>query len=174
MHGQVIQAIRNAGANNVIIVEGANGGQDAGDTGSGMVAENGSAILQYADEVLNFGGQTYGNIVFSIHPYDQWNGGDARMADYFDRVLARNLALVIGEYGVQTNANTQAAAESIFNTAPSRNIGRIVWHWDGSDDNDLTVNTSTGGGWEIDNCTAPTNLSWLGSRVWADNHNSNP
>ena len=170
MHGQVIQAIRNTGANNIIIVEGANGGQDAGDTSSGMVSESGSAILQYADEVLNYNGQSFSNIVFSIHPYDQWNGGDARMADYFDRVQARGLAMIVGEYGVQTNANTQAAAQSVFNTTPPRDIGRIVWHWDGGDDNDLTTNTSTGGGWEIDNCEAPTNLSWLGSRVWDDNH----
>jgi hypothetical protein len=170
MHGQVIQAIRAAGANNIIIVEGANGGQDAGDTGSGVVNENSSAILQYADDLLNFNGQSFDNIVFSIHPYDQWNGGDARMADFFDRVLTRDLALIIGEYGVQTNANTQSAAQSLFSTAPSRSIGRIVWHWDGSDANDLTTNTSTGGGWEIDNCEAPTNLSWLGSQVWDDNH----
>jgi hypothetical protein len=171
VHRSVIRAIREtAGNNNIIIVEGAHGGQDAGNWESGPVPEENSAILQYADEVRSFDGQTYGNIVFSIHPYDQWNSGDARMADFFDRVLAQDLALIVGEYGVQTNADTRAATQSIFNTAVPRNIGRIVWHWDGGDDNDLTQNTSQGGGWEIDNCQSPTNLSWLGNLVWQDNH----
>lgn len=175
VHQQVIQAIRDtAGADNIIIVEGANGGQDAGDWEATPVAENMSAILQYADDILSFNGQDYENIVFSIHPYDQWNSGDARMADFFDRVLARDLALIVGEYAVQTNANTEAAAESVFNTAVPRNIGRIVWHWDGGDANDLTVDTTQGGGWEIDHCESPTNLSWLGEMVWADNHQALP
>jgi mannan endo-1,4-beta-mannosidase len=94
------------------------------------------------------------------------------MADFFDRVYAQHLALVVGEYGVSTGQDTQPAAQSLFNTAPSRGVGRIVWQWDGGDNNDLTVNTSQGGGWEIDNCQNPTNLSWLGQQVWNDNHAS--
>lgn len=170
MHRQVIRAIRDtAGNNNIIIVEGANGGQDAGDNSSGNVAQGASAILSYGNDVITFDGKTYPNIVFSIHPYDQWNGGDARMADFFDRVRAQNFALIIGEYGVRTDQDVQPATQSIFNTAPPRNIGLIVWHWVGGDFNDLTANTSTGGGWEINDCNNPTNLSWLGQLVW--NHN---
>jgi mannan endo-1,4-beta-mannosidase len=171
VHQRVIKAIRDdAGANNIIIVEGATGGQDAGFSTDGMVQDSDSAILQHANDVISFGGKTYGNIVFSIHPYDLWNFGDAKMADFFDRVTAKGLAMIVGEYGVQTDQNVQAAAQSMFNTAVPRQIGRIVWHWDGGDDNDLTTNTSQGGGWEIDNCDAPTNLSWLGQMVWNDNH----
>lgn len=170
MHRQVIRAIRDtAGNNNIIIVEGANGGQDAGDNSSGNVAQGASAILSYGNDVMTFDGKTYPNIVFSIHPYDQWNGGDARMADFLDRVRAQNFALIIGEYGVRTDQDVQPATQTIFNTAPPRNVGLIVWHWVGGDDNDLTANTSTGGGWEINDCNNPTNLSWLGQLVW--NHN---
>jgi hypothetical protein len=162
MHGEVIEAIRGtAQANNVIIVEGAYGGQDT---------PTDSAILEHSAEILNYNGQRYGNIVFSIHPYDLWNAGDAPMADYFDRVQAQDLALVVGEYGVQTDRDVLAAAQSVFNTAPPRDIGRIVWHWVGGDSNDLTTGTSQGGGWEIDNCENPTNLTWLGEQVWNDNH----
>lgn len=171
MHRQVIRAIRDtAGANNIIIVEGANGGQDAGDNSSGNVADASSAILSHGNDVITFDGKTYPNIVFSIHPYDQWNGGDGRMADFFDRVRAQNHALIIGEYGVRTNADVQPATQSLFNTAPPRNIGLVVWHWVGGDENDLTTGTSTGGGWEINDCANPTNLSWLGQMVWNDNH----
>lgn len=171
VHREVIHAIREiAGANNIIIVEGAHGGQDATGWTESMVQDVNSAILNLADEVMSFYDQTYENIVFSIHPYDQWNYGDAKMADFFDRVIARDLALIVGEYGVQTNVETSRAVESLFNTAVPRRIGRIVWHWDGGDDNDLTVNTSQGGGWEINDCANPTNLSWLGQKVWDDNH----
>ncbi|MBC7810771.1 MAG: cellulase family glycosylhydrolase [Burkholderiales bacterium] len=170
-HQQVIGAIRDtAGANNVIMVEGVYGGQDSGNWNSQNVQTANSAILSLGPEVLNFGGRTYGNIVFSIHTWDQWNYGSSKMANYFNRVEGQNQALVVGEYGVLTTVNTEAATRSLFNTAPSRNIGRIVWHWDGHDYNDLTDGSTWGGGWEIDSCTDPSNLSWLGQRVWDDNH----
>lgn len=171
VHQQVIRAIRDtAGANNVIIVEGATGGQDAGQSGGGLVQDSDSAILQYANQITSFDGRTYPNIAFSIHPYDQWNYGDAKMADYFDRVLGSGHAMIVGEYGVDTGQDTTAATQSVFNTAVPRGIGRIVWHWDGSDNNDLTAGTSRGGGWEINDCANPTNLSPLGQWVWNDNH----
>jgi len=170
IHQSVIRAIRDtAGANNIILVEGAFGGQDVSIWDSQMVVDERSAILHLGDEVMTFDGKTYSNIVFSIHLYDKWNYGDHKMANYFDRVLARDFALIVGEYGIQTNLPTRPAAESLFNTAVSRDIGRIVWQWDGSDDNDLTAGTSRGGGWEINDCQNPTNLSWLGQQVWNDN-----
>ena len=49
-------------------------------------------------------------------------------------------------------------------------MGRVVWQWDGSDRNDLTASQIEGGGWEINDCANPTNLSPLGKLVWADNH----
>lgn len=169
MHREVIRAVRDvAGADNIILVEGAFGGQDAGNRDSSFVTE--SAILQLGQDILTFNGRTYENIVFSIHPYERWNGGDAKLANYFDQVLARNFAMIVGEYAVRTNVDTVAATDSMFNTTVPRGIGRVVWHWDGSDYNDLTTGTSRGGGWEIDSCVEPTNLSVLGERIWQDNH----
>ncbi len=170
MHQQAIHAIRDvAGASNIIIVEGANGGQDAGPIGDSLIPTADSAILQYGRDVIDFGGKTYSNIVFSIHPYDQWNYRDDKLADFFDRVLKDDHAIIVGEYGVDTGQDVRRAAEAMFNTAVPRGIGRIVWHWDGSDNNDLT-NSKTGGGWEIDDCSNPKNLTWLGQKVWDDNH----
>jgi hypothetical protein len=34
----------------------------------------------------------------------------------------------------------------------------------------LTASQLEGGGWEINDCSKPTNLSPLGKMVWADNH----
>ncbi len=171
MHQQVIRAIREtAGANNLIIVEGANGGQDAGSSGSGLVPKSASAILSHGNDVITFGGKTYGNILFSIHPYDQWNYSASKMTDFFDRVHADNHAIIVGEYGVNAGISTVLAAQATFGSAISRGVGRVVWHWDGHDYNDLTANTVWGGGWEINDCVKPTNLSWLGQQVWNDNH----
>ncbi len=151
-------------------MEGATGGHNAGSSGSGYVLPGDSAILQYGSSVISFGGKTYPNIIFSIHPTDLWNFGDAKMVNVFDRVKTANFSLIVGEYGVQTDRNTTAAASSVINIAPPRGIGRIVWHWDGHDYNDLTQNTAWSGGWEIYNCANPSNSSWLGLSVWIDNH----
>ncbi len=169
MHGQVIKGIRDdAGANNIIIVEGAYGGQDIGNADASSVTD--SAILQYGKDVIHFGGRSFQNIVFSIHTYDLWNAGDAKLAAYFDKVAELGYPMIIGEYGVHTDRDVMPAAKSTFSVAIPRNIGLIVWQWEGRDDNDLTTGTSIGGGWEINDCTNPTNLSWLGEQVWEDNH----
>ncbi len=159
MHGRVIQAIRGTGANNIIIVEGAYGGQDT---------LTDSAILRLGQQLLTYNGQQFSNIVFSIHPYDLWNNGG--LGAFIDQVHAQNLALIIGEYAIQTDQNVEPAARAVFDEAVPRGVGIIVWHWDSGDANDLTVNTSRGGGWEIDDCTNPTNLSWFGQQVWNTNH----
>lgn len=168
MHQQVIHAIRDvAGADNIIMIEGMHGGQDAGTFDAGKVPEAYSALLQFGPSLMQFGGKAYFNLVFSIHTYDQWMYGDEKMADFFDRALAKNLPMVVGEYGNYGGKDTTPAVQSLFDTAVPRGIGRIVWHWDGSDPNKLTTQ---GGGWLVDNCTAPTNLTALGQRVWEDNH----
>jgi|GEM_PF-1948235 len=165
MHGRVIEAIRGAGADNIIIVEGAFGGQDNRYANSEPVTE--SAILQYSQDILNYDGNSFSNIVFSIHTWDLWNQGDEKLGDYLDRAREQGLAMIVGEYGVKSDQDTQAAAESTFNTTIPRGVGRVVWHWDGSDYNDLTV---SGGGWMINDCQNPTNLTWMGQKIWDDNH----
>ncbi|MEP6988873.1 MAG: cellulase family glycosylhydrolase, partial [Chloroflexota bacterium] len=171
MNGRVIQGIRDdAQANNIIIVEGAYGGQDAGNADASPVTS--SAILQNGKDVINYGGRTYPNIVFSIHTYDLWNFGDAKLADFFDQVHNLGYAILVGEYGVFTDQDTTGAAETTFNVTVPRGIGRVVWQWDGSDRNDLTASQVEGGGWEINDCAKPTNLSQLGKWVWADNHST--
>jgi hypothetical protein len=167
MHGRVIEAIRGTGAENIIIVEGAFGGQDNRSPSPQPVSE--SAILQYSQDILNYNGNTFSNIVFSIHTWDLWNQGDEKLADYLDRAREQGIAMIVGEYGVRSDKDTREAAESTFNVTIPRDVGRVVWHWDGSDWNDLTV---PGGGWLINDCANPTNLSWMGQKIWDDNHSS--
>ncbi|HEY9846738.1 MAG TPA: cellulase family glycosylhydrolase, partial [Candidatus Caenarcaniphilales bacterium] len=114
-----VKAIRDeAGASNIIMVEGTAWGQDAGNWNSSPVPQQNSSILQYGPEVMNFGGKSYSNIIFNIHVYDQWNFGDARLADYFDRVRAKNMVITVGEFGVRNaGQDTTAATRSLYNTA---------------------------------------------------------
>jgi hypothetical protein len=97
------------------------------------------------------------------------------MADYFDRALTtNNIPIVVGEFGSSNNGGQQLTAVSnMYTAAVPRGIGRVVWHWDGGDGNDLTKYSSQGGGWEINSCINPTNLSALGKKVWDDTHNNN-
>jgi mannan endo-1,4-beta-mannosidase len=78
--------------------------------------------------------------------------------------------MIVGEYGSYTDQDTTSVVKTVFDTTVPRGIGRVVWQWDGSDRNDLTDSQVEGGGWEINDCANPTNLSPMGKIVWADNH----
>ncbi len=170
LHREIIKVIRNeVGADNIIIADGHYWGQDVGEWNSNPVSDSKSVILSSADKLRYFDGKTYNNIVFSIHVYDQWVFSEGKMSNFFDRALAKNIPLIVGEYGVHNGSNdTRKASEFMFKTAVPRNIGRIVWAWWGGDNNDLT-SSGNGGGQHINNCQNPTNLSWLGQQVWSDN-----
>ena len=117
----------------------------------------------------SFGGKTYDNIIFSVHMYDQWNFGETKMANYLDRVEDKDHAVIVGEYGQINNGfPTRKATADMFKVTAPREIGRIAWVWSARDSNDLTT-TKNGGGEYINDDNNPTNLSWLGQRVWADN-----
>ncbi|NET48767.1 MAG: cellulase family glycosylhydrolase [Merismopedia sp. SIO2A8] len=167
---EIIEVRDEVGANNIVVADAHFWGQDAGDWSSSPVKESNSSILSHGNKLLNFDGKERENVVFSVHLYDQWRFGEARMADYFDRVQDKNYALIVGEYGVENaDRDTSAATRAMFNTAVDREIGRVVWSWWGGDDNDLTT-SNNGGGQHINNPDNPTNLSWLGQQVWKDNH----
>jgi len=186
MNKTIIQAIRNTGNTNIVVVDGAAWAQEAGAWGDAYIQEANSAILTYGQELLNWHKSTFnnnGNVVFSIHPYDQWSYGssqasnDARAQDYITRVQNKGLALIAGEYGAKNTAANQQdsfqyAAQTVFNVFVPRNIGRLVWHYRAGDEFDLTYGTPNGAGFEIDRTDGvkPGNLSWLGERVWNDTH----
>lgn len=169
-HQEVIKVIRNeVGASNPIVVDAHFWGQDVGEWNGSNVKEEKSAILSHGDQLKRFEGKSYDNIIFSVHMYDQWNFGEAKMANYLDRIEDKNHAVIVGEYGQINNGyDTKKATTAMFKVTAPREIGRIAWVWSAKDSNDLTT-TKNGGGEHINNDHNPTNLSWLGQRVWADN-----
>jgi mannan endo-1,4-beta-mannosidase len=168
-HQEVIKVIRDeVRADNIIIVEGGAWGQDAPDRGTGNVPESSSMLLTYGDQVKTFNNTTYENIVLSLHIYDQYkNGTSDRIINYIDAIWAKGHALIIGEWGNHNNNDVSAAMHAFAGVLPERDVGRVVWHWEGGDNNKLTTSRR---GSDINSCTDPTNLTQLGTYVWNDNH----
>jgi hypothetical protein len=161
-HEAVVNAIRGTGATNVIVLDEHGFGQGNG----------------FKDGVSNSGVLTYGpyftknypNIAFSLHLYSTWIYGQARLEAYLDEAKARGLAVHVGEFGAADGYSKSVAAD-LFRVALTRNLGTMVWQWDGSDTHDLTRGTTRGGGWEIDRTdgSLPGNLSFVGNLVWKSN-----
>lgn len=158
-HEAVIKAIREAGANNIIVLDGHAFGQE-----NGYYKESDSGIQTYGEYFVS----TYSNIAFSLHLYSTWIYGKERFIKYIDDANAKGLSIMIGEYGAAEDASNSIAAY-MFDVLLEKNIGRLVWQWDGSDIHQLT---NGGGGWQINSTTSkPTNLSFVGNLVWKDTHN---
>lgn len=171
-HGEVLKSLREAGLNNIVVCDGASWGQDAGSWGSGNVEEKNSAILTYGQQLLNYGGKKYDNVIFSFHAYEQWNGGDNRVEDYYKRIQAKGLCVVCGEYsGSNNKQDTMPASRSIMKMSQKYNVGRIMWSWDGGNEGDLLNLPNNRGGWNIDkkDGSKPSNLNELGNMCWEDN-----
>lgn len=162
IHSEVIEVIRNAGAENIIVLDDYAWGQAKGYTG-GASSYDSAVISMGAD--LN---EKYSNLVYSLHIYDAWRDGSQRFEQYFSDAEERGLCVILGEFGVGTdNLSHHNAVKSMYNSAIPRNIGRIYWAWD---DGGLPLTTS-GGGWTIDKVDGamPNNLTWAGQMVWLDN-----
>ncbi len=173
MHREVISAIRGTGAQNIIVLDGDSWAQESGVFNNNNVLTANSAFLTYGPNLLTWHQSNWGNknLVFSPHFYREWVWGDSKMEDFLTRCHNAGLAIVVGEYGSYTNNPTLEATYSMGRVAFPKQVGRIVWHWLGGDQNDLTT-SGNGGGHHIDRTDGvkPGNLTALGSFVWDDNH----
>ncbi|HSX08459.1 MAG TPA: DUF4082 domain-containing protein [Candidatus Saccharimonadales bacterium] len=180
--GQVAAAVRSVAPNNVIVADGSDFGQEAGDWTCNPAKQSNSGILTYGQQLE----QTYGPVVFSTHIYSEWGGGtqgctnaqlDTRLGGYIDAVHAKNLPLMFGETGTEPNAaDNQAyeignlpATQTAFRIAPGKNVGILPWHGDIGSGYDLV----NGASWTSVNAGG-TNLSWMGQDLWDYAHSVNP
>lgn len=181
MHDTITSAIRATGASNIVVCDGTNWATEGAATTNATISTADSAILTYGPTLQS----RYGNVTFAYHVYHQFNENTVpKMRDFVDRVHAANLCVMVGEWG-QTAFNpleSVTATTGMFNVIRGQNakgvqVGRIVWHWYGGDDNKLTNFTDSwtpGNGEYIDRTdgTRPTNMSWIGELAWDDNHNA--
>jgi len=169
-HESVIRAIRqDAGAQNIIVCMGYGQGYDDGNMGALDVPENQSAILTYGPDLE----KRYSNIVFAFNTMETWSpGGSTKLNDYLDRVQAKRLPIFVAEYGLHAWAECTYAAEAVLAAGRARKLGHCVWQWTPNDRSCLCATDDHNGGWDVDKTdgSRPTNLTWLGDRVWTDNH----
>lgn len=176
--------IRGAGAENPIVIDGSNNGQDIQyNTEGGQLARtDASAILTYGPEIM----KQYKNLIFSLHVYDVWGKGtdaqnDARLVDYVSRVRASGAALIVGEAGFSENGLeprgvlSTFGVQAVYRNAAALKLGVIAFAIPNSNFPEqlaannkpyvLTLGT-IGDVNQLNSDTTPTNLSKLGTYVW--------
>ncbi|WP_199925561.1 cellulase family glycosylhydrolase [Paenibacillus bouchesdurhonensis] len=113
----VIPKLRNAGIKNTIMVDAAGWGQYP------------QSIFDYGTEV--FDADPLKNTMFSIHMYEYAGGDAATVRSNIDNVLNKNLALVIGEFGIRhTDGDVDEA--TIMSYSQQQGVGYLGWSWKGN------------------------------------------
>lgn len=169
VHERVIKAIRQeSNASNIIVCEGRGEGYEETRNTTLPLNDALSALLTYGPELS----QHYTNLLFSFHIDGNWDGGVEKLTDYIDRVQAKHMALFVSEYGTQGYPDSTPAIDAMLAVCKPRHIGRCVWHWFPGDGLRLCAPDEKQGGWQIDTLdgSKPSNLSWIGDKVWDDNH----
>ncbi|WP_342481974.1 cellulase family glycosylhydrolase [Paenibacillus sp. FSL L8-0340] len=116
-YASVIPKLRNAGIKNTIMVDGAGWGQYP------------QSIVDYGTQVFN--ADPLKNTLFSIHMYEYAGGNAATVKSNIDNVLNKNLALVIGEFGIKhTNGDVDEA--TIMSYSQQKGVGYLGWSWKGN------------------------------------------
>jgi mannan endo-1,4-beta-mannosidase len=163
-HQRFLAAIRSTGAENIVVADAVNAGQDAGWDGAKRLYDPtmGPALAS---------GQC--NVLFSLHSY----GGIGNQTDYtnyLQTVQAQNLALIVGEFGYTTDgsstagtyAQNKAGADAVMNAYPSRGVGLLVWHGSWNDKYSLYSDNGT-----INRSNPGSGLSAMGTAFWQVSHN---
>jgi mannan endo-1,4-beta-mannosidase len=166
-----VAAIRATGAQNMIVLDGSAYGQDLYDfTCTGLPYQN-SAIINRIPAMET----QYGNILPSLHVYQDWGGGgshcaqsqlDARLTTYVQKVRSIGLPLLFGETGdavgctptsdTGNNSGSCPGTVAAFDVAAAQGIGLLYWHSSSGTSYRVTTN---GGFYSINSMTNPTNLS---------------
>lgn len=113
----VIPKLRNAGIKNTLMVDGAGWGQYP------------QSIFDYGTQVFN--SDPLKNTMFSIHMYEYAGANASTVKSNIDNVLNKNLALVIGEFGIKhTNGDVDEA--TIMSYSQQKGVGYLGWSWKGN------------------------------------------
>ncbi|MDE6149108.1 MAG: glycoside hydrolase family 5 protein, partial [Ruminococcus sp.] len=112
-----IKSIRNAGINNMIMVDAAGYGQWP------------SSIFQKGTEVFN--ADPNKNTVFSIHMYQDAGGSSYTVKSNIDQALALNIPVVIGEFA-DDHYGSNVDEQTIMSYCTEKNVGYLGWSWKGN------------------------------------------
>ncbi len=175
-HRPIIQLIRDQiGADNIIIVDGVNCGQETQTWNNNPIPAAQSAVITYGNDLKNFNNKTYANIGFNFHMYAGWGlnntQSDTKLTDYITRVQNLGHCIFIGEVGatgLQDRDNVENVGSAYRAALLGKRVGMLAWHWNPKDGFKLT---DAGSGAAINSWTNPTNLSsWAGKYFWDATH----
>ncbi len=158
-------AIRATGAQNMIVYDGSNCGQEQSYGGDW---HSQSAFLQYGPGLKN----SYGNVAFSVHVYGNWANKSSQLSSFIQAMHGQNLPLMIGETGwidgdsSGDNPLLQAGTQAAFSVAPGLGVGILPWHGNGLSGFEFV----NGGGpfynVAVNSSGNPTNIDALGQLIW--------
>jgi hypothetical protein len=170
---RLLETVRDAGAENLVVIDGTQWGQEVGGVNDDAVETENSAILTFGDEVKGDDDA----VAFSFHAYDQWGPDDVddatrdgRMIDYVNRVHEAGHALLIGETGSPEEPccdPRSLGTQSAYRVADQLGLGLLAWHGQGMDGYqlvDVPDEQSVPG--VVDDASAPGNLTWHGQLLW--------
>ncbi|MGN0595738.1 MAG: cellulase family glycosylhydrolase [Ruminiclostridium sp.] len=112
-----IKSLRNAGINNMLMVDCAGWGQYP------------DSIKNNGKEVFNADSQ--GNTVFSIHMYEYAGGDSSIVKSNIDNALSIGVPVVIGEFGGQ-HTNGDVDEYTIMSYCEQKGVGYLGWSWKGN------------------------------------------
>lgn len=132
-----IRTLRDAGIENVIMIDAPGWGQDA------------NTMIQNAQSILESDPDK--NVMFSIHMYAVAGADENTVKSHIDNALAKNICLCIGEFGCNHKMNGQiydVAWQTILDYCQQKSVGWLAWSWcgNGSDDYFLDLVTDQAGG----------------------------
>jgi mannan endo-1,4-beta-mannosidase len=132
-----ITTIRNAGINNLLMIDGSGWGQYA------------SPIKTYGKTLLNYDPNK--NIMFSLHMYGNYNTASKIGVDLWD-IQQLGLAVTVGEFGYNYNSGNNnlgctVDAQTVMNEAQWKGVGYLAWSWTGNDSSNAWLDLSSSSDW---------------------------
>lgn len=112
-----IKNLRNAGINNMLMVDCAGWGQYP------------DSIKYYGNSVFN--ADSHRNTVFSIHMYEYAGGDATTVKTNIDNALSIGVPVVIGEFGGH-HSNGDVDEYTIMSYCEAKNVGYLGWSWKGN------------------------------------------
>jgi hypothetical protein len=175
---QLLKVMRDdAGASNVFLSLGNTWGQEAGCV-SGNIPTAKSCFLSWGDQLRKFNGKDYSGqgVVYELHPYEQWNESEARLANYVDRNQALGNYVWFSDYAESNGGGAASlqALEYVIDQAQTRRLALGgMWSFPGDPTGtpgDCLCTPGCTSGASISSCDNPSNLTDLGKRIWANTH----
>jgi mannan endo-1,4-beta-mannosidase len=117
-HKTSIKSLRNAGFTHLLMVDGANWGQDWQ-----------KIMLTRAQEV--FDADSKKNTIFAIHMYEVYPDDNA-VNTYLKTFTSKGLPILVGEFAANHGHGKPVAAEAILKRCKEYGLGYIGWSWKGN------------------------------------------